>query len=113
MTLFFLIAVLLLAGILAGISARWSPKLPRWISLAALAVDLVLASRIWAGRSSSTSKLWFQEVNWSWVPSFGIHFHLAIDGLSFLMLILTLFLGWSPRIPGPRSARGSGCSTSM
>ena len=93
MILFFLIAILLLAGILAGISGRWSPKLPRWISLAAIAVDLVLAARIWSGRSSSASKRWFQEVDWNWVPSFGIHFHLAIDGLSFLMLILTLFLG--------------------
>jgi len=93
MTLFFLIAILLLAGILAGISARWSPKLPRWISLAAIAVDLVLAARIWADRSSSTSKLWFQELDWNWIPAFGIHFHLAVDGLSFLMLVLTFFLG--------------------
>ena len=93
MTLFFLIAILLVAGILAGISARWSPKLPRWISLAAIAVDLVLAARIWASRSSSTSKLWFQEVDWNWVPAFGIRFHLAVDGLSFLMLVLTFFLG--------------------
>jgi len=93
MILFSLIAILLLAGILAGVSARWSQKLPRWISLAALAVDLALSARIWVDRSSSTSKVWFQEVDWSWVPAFGIRFHLAVDGLSFLMLVLTFFLG--------------------
>ena len=27
------------------------------------------------------------------MPSFGIHFHLAVDGLSLLMLMLTFFLG--------------------
>src|SRR3974390_268189 len=93
MILVLLIAILLLGGILAAISARWSTQLPRWISLAAIAVDLVLASRIWAGRPLSASKVWYDEVDWSWVPSFGIHFHLAVDGLSFLMLILTFFLG--------------------
>jgi NADH-quinone oxidoreductase subunit M len=32
-------------------------------------------------------------VDSNWVPSFGIHFHLAVDGLSLLMLGLTFFLG--------------------
>jgi NADH-quinone oxidoreductase subunit M len=36
---------------------------------------------------------WLDEVDWNWVPSFGIHFHLAVDGLSLLMLMLTFFLG--------------------
>jgi NADH-quinone oxidoreductase subunit M len=93
MILIFLIAILLIAGILAGISARWSTQLPRWISLGAIAVDLVLAARIWAGRSSNASDLWYDEMDWNWIPNFGIHFHLAVDGLSFLMLILTFFLG--------------------
>ena len=92
MILVLLISILLLAGVLAGISARWSTRLPRWISLAALAVDLVLAGAIWAGRGASP-KPWIEEVDRSWVPSFGIHFHLAVDGLSLLMLMLTFFLG--------------------
>src|SRR5215831_13969694 len=93
MILIFLIVVLLLAGILAAISARWSSQLPRWIALAGIAVDFVLSSRIWADRSSGPSTRWIAEVDWNWVPDFGIHFHLAVDGLSFLMLILTFFLG--------------------
>src|SRR5271166_4825817 len=93
MILIFLIAILLIAGILAEISARWSTNLPRWISLGAIAMDLVLAARIWAGRSSSASNLWYDELDWNWIPNFGIHFHLAVDGLSFLMMILTFFLG--------------------
>ncbi len=29
----------------------------------------------------------------AWIPQLGISFHLAVDGLSFLMVLLTLFLG--------------------
>ena len=57
------------------------------------AVDLVLATRIWAGRSVERLEAWFDEVDWPWIPSFGIHFHLALDGLSLLLVVLTFFLG--------------------
>jgi len=93
MILIWLIVILLLGGILAALTARSNPQLPRWISLIAIGVDLVLAASMWAGRSPSASKTWLDELDWNWVPSFGIHFHLAVDGLSLLMLILTLFLG--------------------
>ncbi len=93
MTLTLLIVILLLAGILAGITARWSSSLPRWISLVAIALDLILTAGIWARRASGASNQWLDEVDVSWVPAFGIHFHLAVDGLSLLLLVLTLFLG--------------------
>jgi NADH-quinone oxidoreductase subunit M len=93
MVLIWLIGILLVAGALAWLAARWSPQLPRWISLLAIGIDLLLAASTWVGRASSATKLWFAEVDWNWVPSFGIHFHLAVDGLSLLLLILTLFLG--------------------
>ena len=93
MILIWLIAILFAGGILAWLTARWSVQAPRWISLLAIGVDLVLAVCIWAAGASSGTKLWLDEVDWNWVPGFGIHFHLAVDGLSLLMLVLTLFLG--------------------
>jgi NADH-quinone oxidoreductase subunit M len=93
MILILLIAILLLGGIAAGVTARWSSRLPRWISLAAIAVDLVLTARVWASGTSTASNLWLDELDWNWIPSFGIHLHLAVDGLSLLMLGLTFFLG--------------------
>jgi NADH-quinone oxidoreductase subunit M len=93
MILIWLIGILLVAGIFAWFAARWSAQLPRWISLIAIAIDLVLATFIWAGRRSTATEMWLDEVNWNWIPSFGIHFHLGVDGLSLLMLILTFFLG--------------------
>jgi NADH-quinone oxidoreductase subunit M len=93
MILIWLISILLVGGILAAIAARWSPQAPRWISLIAIGVDLVLVSSIWAGAALSATTRWLDEVDCNWVPAFGIHFHLAVDGLSLLMLLLTFFLG--------------------
>lgn len=93
MILIWLISILLVGGILAAIAARWSPQAPRWISLIAIGIDLVLVSSIWAGAALSATTRWLDEVDCNWVPAFGIHFHLAVDGLSLLMLLLTFFLG--------------------
>jgi NADH-quinone oxidoreductase subunit M len=93
MILIWLIIILLIAGVLAWIAASWNEQLSRWISLAATVLDLILAAIIWLGRASRGTQLWLDELDWNWIPSFGIHFHLALDGLSLLMLMLTFFLG--------------------
>jgi NADH-quinone oxidoreductase subunit M len=93
MILVWLIGILLIGGVLAWLAARWSQELPRWISLLSIAIDIVLAGIIWAGRALNATRPWLEEIDWNWVPGFGIHFHLAVDGLSLLMLALTFFLG--------------------
>ena len=60
MILIWLIGILLVAGILAWLTARWSAQLPRWIALIAIGIDLVLATRIWAGRASSATEVSFE-----------------------------------------------------
>ena len=36
---------------------------------------------------------WLIDIKLEWIPAFGISLHLALDGLSLVMLILTFFLG--------------------
>jgi NADH-quinone oxidoreductase subunit M len=100
MILVWIIVILMTGGVIAGIAAKWSASLSRWISLIAVAIDLALALSIWAQQdalsaSSAAGKLsgWLLDFNTPWIPSFGITFHLAMDGLSLLMLVLTFFLG--------------------
>jgi NADH-quinone oxidoreductase subunit M len=93
MILIWLIGILLIAGALAWLAARWSERLSRWISLVAIGFDFLLAANTWIGRPPHGTKLWLDELDWNWIPGFGIHFHLALDGLSLLMLMLTFFLG--------------------
>ena len=97
MILIWLIAILLVAGGLAWIAARWSVSAARWISLAATATDLAIGLVLWLRYYAQLSLLpgggWVEQLDWDWIPRFGIHFHLAMDGLSLLLLMLTFFLG--------------------
>jgi NADH-quinone oxidoreductase subunit M len=97
MILLWLIVILLAGGVLAWAAARWSTQWPRWISLAAACVDFALGAAVWIRNfrrgEFSTAGVWMEELDWAWIPQFGIHFHLALDGLSLLLLMLTFFLG--------------------
>ncbi len=97
MILITLLAMLLGGGVLAWLVARWSETATRWIALLATVADLVIAVVLWIGHYDRLQILgqraWVEEVEWEWIPRFGIHFHLALDGLSLLLLLLTFFLG--------------------
>jgi NADH-quinone oxidoreductase subunit M len=96
MILAYLIAVPILGGLAAWALAWWSPRGPRWVALLAATVELALALALWvrtAGGLSPASTPWLVELSWPWVPQLGVRFHLALDGLSLLMVLLTAFLG--------------------
>src|SRR5690349_24063349 len=97
MILIWLIAILLVGGAAAWVVGRWSAPATRWIALAATIADFVITLVIWLrhyGRLSIVSQgNWLEQLDWDWIPRFGIHFHLALDGLSLLLLMLTFFLG--------------------
>ena len=92
-----LIMLLLVAGMLAWVLERRGPQWPRWISLAALGIDFALALSLWSARSDqfeiAQGGPWMAHLSARWIPRFGISLHLAIDGLSLLLVLLTLFLG--------------------
>ncbi len=97
MLLIWLIVILMLGGVLAWISARFNKSLPRWISLIALLVDFIITISLWRLHSNigvnDDQDSWMMDINLNWIPRFGVSFHLALDGLSILMILLTLFLG--------------------
>jgi NADH-quinone oxidoreductase subunit M len=97
MILTLLIAEVLAGGVLAWIASRWSPWWPRWISLATLVVPMVVLIALWvhyfAPGASTPEGPWLVEVNRGWIPQLGIRFHLAMDGLSLILLVLTNFVG--------------------
>src|SRR5437762_4219866 len=92
MILVSVIGILLIGGVLAWVAERWSERLARWISLLAIGIDFVLAAIVWVGKDSHATGRWLDEVDWAWMPGLGIHFLLAVDGLSFLLLDLTPWL---------------------
>ncbi|MHB9129820.1 MAG: NADH-quinone oxidoreductase subunit M [Armatimonadota bacterium] len=91
-----MIVILLAGGLLGWLVNRWNPLATRWIALLASAFTLVLAIVVWVqhpGPISLTGGNWLMDVKAPWIPQLGITFHLAIDGLSLLMVALTGFLG--------------------
>ncbi len=93
MMLPWLIFVPLIGGVLAWLSGRRGSRWPRWVTLAVLAVELILLAAIWSQHPTVDQGTWLASVNWQWIPRFGIAFHLAIDGLSVLLVLLTIALG--------------------
>jgi NADH-quinone oxidoreductase subunit M len=92
MILVYLIAILLTGALLALVTGKRSAVWPRIISLVALSIDLILIIAS-VSRPVSTDNIWLIDFKLDWIPEFGISLHLALDGLSLVMLLLTFFLG--------------------
>lgn len=97
-----LIFILLAGGILAWLAERVSPTTPRLIALSVVLVDLLYLlfqlSNIPKQQFSLTPaandpSTWLFAQSAEWIPRFGINFTLAMDGLSLVLVVLTLVLG--------------------
>ncbi|HEY7393138.1 MAG TPA: proton-conducting transporter membrane subunit, partial [Bryobacteraceae bacterium] len=79
--------IILGAGAFASVvAARWSTVASRSIALACVLADFALMLALWIRGVAPALDV-------PWMDQFGIHFQLAIDGLSLLLLLLTFFLG--------------------
>lgn len=88
------IVILMLTGIIAWVVSLWNIGYAKWISLAGMIINLVLAVSLWIEvQEMGGAGSWIIKFSYPWIPAFGIGFSLALDGLSLLMLLLTFFLG--------------------
>ncbi|MGB8491852.1 MAG: NADH-quinone oxidoreductase subunit M [Bacteroidales bacterium] len=87
------ILVILIAGAFAALfSGKRSGNLVRIISLGTTVISLVLFV-IYVPWKPMEGTRWLIDYRAEWIPRFGIGFHLAVDGLSLVLVLLTLFLG--------------------
>ena len=97
MVLLWLLIILAVAGAVAPLSERWGRDWPRWVSLVGIGADFGIGVYLWLGPERALHAQlyghWIREFDVSWIPSLGIHFHLALDGLSLLLILLTFALG--------------------
>lgn len=94
MILIWMICILLTGGILCWLTAQRLPLLAKWIALLTVITDMLIACwlfRVYPAFPDNTS--WFINYQVNWIPSVGISFHVALDGFSHLLLLLTFFLG--------------------
>lgn len=99
-----LIGIPFVAGFLCWLIEKVNDKLPRWIALFAMLMTFGVSLLLWRqgdfdglittdGMTNSSDLSWVAQFVVPWIPSLGIDFHLAMDGLSLLMIVLTSFLG--------------------
>ncbi|KIC93498.1 complex I subunit 4 family protein [Flavihumibacter solisilvae] len=95
MILIWLIILQLGAGILSWLLSKRDNRLAAGIALTAVIACLLLTIQLFARfrPSFAGGGQWLMEYRADWIPAFGISFHLALDGLSLAMLLLTFFLG--------------------
>ena len=80
------LAILLIRGD-ADTIARNARATALWTSLATFIVSIFL----WIGFDNSTADFQFVE-KVAWVPSFGLNYHMGVDGISLFFVLLSTFL---------------------
>lgn len=95
MMLVWLISIFFVAGVACWAAQFINSALCKWIALIAAVANFALScSLFYAFRNATTTTAnWLIDFNINWIPFFGIQFHLALDGLSLVLLLLTSFLG--------------------
>src|SRR6185437_12513777 len=96
MILAWLVLLPFIAGVLAWICDRWSHMWPRWIALVGISGDFALTLALWTRTRTAGppgDSPWLGDLNVRWIDVLGIQFHLGLDGLSLLLVLLTAFLG--------------------
>lgn len=97
MILVLLIAVPVVIGLLAWLAGIYRSGLPRWVALGGLIFNLIVSLFLLMQKTGpltlGINGPWLVDINVPWIPRFGIQFHLAVDGLSLVLILLTNFLG--------------------
>lgn len=93
-----LILVPFIAGFICWLVDKLDQHLPRWIALIGMLVTLGLTIALWQTGTYDYSlgqkvPTWSAEFALPWIQTLGINIHLAVDGLSLLMVGLTALLG--------------------
>jgi NADH-quinone oxidoreductase subunit M len=96
-----ILSIILFTPLLGAIFLLLVPKenkdAIRWIAnifaLAGLLVSIPLVPMFWALRFEPGFKFMEGTPN-NWIPSIGAGYNLGIDGISFLLIMLTTLLGW-------------------
>jgi NADH-quinone oxidoreductase subunit M len=102
MVLATLIIILLVGGLAALLSERISETLPRNVALSVVLLDLLYFLVALSALDKTQLSMvpdplvhstWLLHYRIDWIPAFGISIELAMDGISLLMVLLTLILG--------------------
>jgi len=93
MILMGLISILLIAGMVAWLSESINENAPKWIAALGLVAACLPLRHVLSNLDLANSQPWLVNEIFSWIPRFNINVHFALDGLSLLLVLLTLSMG--------------------
>ncbi|WP_292999298.1 NADH-quinone oxidoreductase subunit M [Nevskia sp.] len=99
MILVWLLLIPFVGGLLCWQGERFGRGFPRWVALGTMMAVLGITVWLWITGDYSLTLLngqsprWVEEFQTSWIPRLGISFHLALDGLSLVLVALTGLIG--------------------
>jgi NADH-quinone oxidoreductase subunit M len=97
MILAWLIVVPVAGGLLAWLTGTKRPGSARWVAVCTLILNLILSLFLFSPGAGlpipGMAGPWRWNLDMAWIPQFGIRFHLAADGLSIVLILLTQVLG--------------------
>lgn len=98
MLLSMLILIPFLGSILSWQSVKWNIKFPRFIALFSLILCFFLILFLFLKyfyilHNNLLINYFFIDFFKSWIPVIGINFHIGVDGLSLLMIMMTVIMG--------------------
>ncbi|GAC1536824.1 MAG: NADH-quinone oxidoreductase subunit M [Polyangiales bacterium] len=82
-----LIAIPAIGAIAVLFTPRQSHKLLQWLTLAIMGAELV-GCLLLLKLTPQESGYWLEE-NAAWIPSIGVRYHVAVDGISLWLIVLT------------------------
>lgn len=100
MTVIACMVILFIGGVIAWLAQAWNKDWPKWVSLFTCAIVAALIFPLFFEIPSiivpvlGTPSYWIELVDIDWIPRFGIGITIGLDGLSLLMVMLTIFLGF-------------------
>ena len=89
--------------VLGEVPSERNDRMARWLALGSSIVSLLMTLAVWHGFQSALGSIQFEERH-GWIPSLNIEYHLGVDGLGLLMLLLSaivvpmaIFASWRIR----------------
>jgi NADH-quinone oxidoreductase subunit M len=86
-----LVLLPLVGGVAVLLTGKGRDGAARWLALGVSLVTFAVSLVVWAKFNGATSDYQFVE-RYTWLPDFGISYHVGIDGISLFLVVLTTFL---------------------
>jgi NADH-quinone oxidoreductase subunit M len=86
-----LVALPFIGGVAVLLTGRNRPALARWLALGVSVATFLISLVMWARFDPASPEYQLVE-RYTWLPDFGISYHVGVDGISLLLIVLTTFL---------------------